>query len=247
MTDPHRERDVLDAVVSLADALLDDFDLVDLLGDLVQRCTALLDVQSAGLLLVDPAGSLQLLTATSVVTRDLEVFQLQRDEGPCLDAFAAGEVVRVPDLSREGDRWPHFAAAAIEAGLLSVHAVPMRAAGATVGVMGLFGTAVGDLNSADLALAQALAHLATVAIVHQSYPAPDVVAERLHSAFAARTVVEQARGLVCARLGVGGDEALDLLRLQARASGRHLSDVARDVMADRAARAAVLDALTHRA
>lgn len=133
MTQPGREGHVLDAVVSLVDSLLDDFDVVELLTTLTEQCAQLLDVASAGLLLADPRQHLHLMAATSDQTRDLELFQLQSAEGPCLDCYATGEPVSVADLGTEADRWPQFVAAATEAGLVSVHAVPVRAAGMVLG------------------------------------------------------------------------------------------------------------------
>src|SRR5271168_509033 len=137
VTEMPRETRVLDAVVSLVDSLLDDFDVVELLTDLTEQCAGLLDVAAAGLLLGDPRRHLHLMAATSEQSRELELFQLQADEGPCLDCYASGQPVSVADLSVEGQRWPRFVAAAAEAGFASVHAVPMRAAGTVLGALGL--------------------------------------------------------------------------------------------------------------
>ena len=127
VTDTPRETRVLDAVVSLVDSLLDDFDVVDLLTELTERCAELLDVAAAGLLLADPLQKLHLLAATSEKARDLELFQLQADEGPCLECHASGQPVSVTDLAAASSRWPRFVPAAVDAGFASVHAVPMRA------------------------------------------------------------------------------------------------------------------------
>src|ERR1700710_501846 len=111
-----RETRVLDAVVSLVDSLLDDFDVVDLLTELTERCAELLDVAAAGILLADPLQNLHLLAATSEKARDLELFQLQADQGPCLDCYASGQPVSVADLAAESARWPRFVPAAVEGG-----------------------------------------------------------------------------------------------------------------------------------
>ena len=140
MTDTPRETHVLDAVVTLVDSLLDDFDVVDLLTELTERCAELLDIAAAGLLLADPLQQLRLLAATSEQARELELFQLQADEGPCVDCYATGEPVSVADLQAAAERWPRFVPAALDAGFASVHAVPMRAAGIVLGALGLFGT-----------------------------------------------------------------------------------------------------------
>ena len=140
MTETPRETQVLDAVVSLVDSLLDDFDVVDLLTELTERCADLLDVAAAGLLLADPLEQLRLLAATSEQARELELFQLQADEGPCVDCYLTGQPVSVADLHGAARRWPRFVPAALDAGFASVHAVPMRAAGIVLGALGLFGS-----------------------------------------------------------------------------------------------------------
>ena len=150
VTDTPRETRVLDAVVSLVDNLLDDFDVFDLLTELTERCADLLDIAAAGFLLADPLGQLRLLAATSAQTHELELFQLQAEEGPCLECYATGQPVSVADLRAANSRWPRFVPAALEAGVASVHAVPMRAAGIVLGSLGLFGTRPGELNEADL-------------------------------------------------------------------------------------------------
>ena len=162
MTDTGRETDVLDAVVTLVDSLLEDFDVVELLTDLTEHCTHLLDVTAAGLLLAGPHKQLHLMAATSPQSRDLELFQLQSEEGPCLDCYATGRPVTVADLSAEDHRWPRFVPAATAAGFASVHAVPMRAADLTLGALGLFGTHPGHLAEADLRVASTFANVASV-------------------------------------------------------------------------------------
>jgi hypothetical protein len=240
VTDTPRETRVLDAVVSLVDNLLDDFDIVDLVTELTERCVDLLDISAAAFLLSDPLRQLRLLAATSSQTRDLELFQLQADEGPCVECFATGQLVSVADLRAEISRWPRFVPAALEAGVASVHAVPMRAAGIVLGALGLFGSNPGELSEADLLVGQTLAHIACVAILQERPPTPSTVVPRLQSALTSRIVVEQAKGFLRARLDVSVDDAFSLLRRYARANGDHLTDVSRRLMAEPASRPALL-------
>ncbi len=241
MTDTPREARVLDAVVSLVDNLLDDFDVVELLTELTERCTELLDIAAAGFLLSDPLGQLRLLAATSSQTWELELFQLQADEGPCVDCFATGEPVSVADLRASATRWPRFVPAALEAGVASVHAVPMRAAGIVLGSLGLFGSRTGELSESDLLVGQTLAHVACVAILQERPHAPSTVMARLRSALSHRIVVEQAKGFLRERLDISVDEAFSLLRRYARVHGDHLTDIAQQLMADPSARPALLE------
>ena len=244
VSDTPRETRVLDAVVSLVDNLLDDFDVFDLLTELTERCADLLDIAAAGFLLADPLGQLRLLAATSEQTHELELFQLQAEEGPCMECYATGQPVSVADLRAATSRWPRFVPAALEAGVASVHAVPMRAAGIVLGSLGLFGTRPGELNEADRLVGQTLAHIACVAILQGHAPTPSTVIPQLHSALTRRIVVEQAKGFLRAYLDVSVDEAFSLLRRYARTHGDHLTDVARQLMAEPGSRPALLERMT---
>lgn len=244
MPDTPRETRVLGAVISLVDSLLDDFDVVDLLTELTQRCADLLDVSAAGFLLADPLGQLHLLAATSEQARELELFQLQASEGPCVECYLTGRPFSVADISAERDRWPQFASAAHDAGFSSVHALPMRAAGTVLGALGLFGTRSGVLKDADLLVGQTLTHIACVAILQEHPPTASTVLPRLRAAIANRVVVEQAKGFLRERLDVPVERAFLLLRNYSRANREHLTDVARRLVTERRSRPALLDALS---
>ena len=245
MTQIPRETRVLDAVVSLVDSLLDDFDIVDLLTELTGHCAQLLDVESAGFLLADPRHQLHLMAATSEKARDLELFQLQADEGPCLDCYATGQPVSVSDLrALDGIEFNQTFSAAAEAGFASVHAVPMRAAGTILGALGLFGTRIGGLTDADLLMSQTLAQIACVAIVHEHAPTPATVLPLLRTALTSRVVVEQAKGFLRERLDVSVEDAFELLRSYARSHGDHLTEVSRRLMTEPRARPAILAAIS---
>ncbi len=235
-----REQDVAASFVSLATALATGADVVELLTELTEDCARLLDVESAGLLLADGAGVLHVLAATSVDTRELEVFQTQRVQGPCLDCYRSGEAVRVPDLRGERERWPAFAAVALRMGFASVHAVPMRLRTHRLGALGLFGTRSGALDDGDLSLGQALADVASVAIVQNSRTPPAdedaaAVESQLQAALRARVLVEQAKGVLAFWGGVGTAEAHAVLRAYAADHGLRLSDLAADVVERRVA------------
>jgi GAF domain-containing protein len=243
MTETPRETRVLDAVVSLVDTLLEDFDVVDLLTELTERCAELLDVAAAGFLLADPLDQLRLLAATTEQARELELFQLQADEGPCVDCYLTGQPVSVADLNSVAARWPRFVPAALDAGFASVHAVPMRAAGIVLGALGLFGPRPGKLSEADRLVAQTLAHIACVAVLQEHAPTPATVMPQLRSALASRVIVEQAKGYLRETLDASVEEAFRLLRSYARANGEHLTDVSRRLMTDRHARPVLVSAI----
>jgi GAF domain-containing protein len=244
VTDSPRETRVLGAVVSLVDSLLDDFEVVDLLTELTERCADLLDIAAAGFLLADPLQQLRLLAATSEQARELELFQLQADEGPCVECYRTGEPVSVADLRAAKDRWPRFVPAALDAGFASVHAVPMRAAGIVLGALGLFGTRPGELNEADRLVGQTLAHIACVAILQDHAPTLATVMPQLRAALASRVQVEQAKGFLRETLDVSVEQAFALLRTYSRSHGEHMTEVARRLMTDPNSRPALLEAMS---
>ena len=229
---PSREHEIIRSFVDLSNELVDDYDVVDMLSQLTTHCASLLDISSAGLLLADGHGVLHLMATSSERTHHLEVFQLQRDEGPCLDCYREQQLVGVADLEGERERWPQFCEAARLAGFRSVHALPMRLKGNVLGTLGLFGEEVGSLEDADLALAQALVHVASVAIVNER-AANDrsLVNSQLQQALTSRIAVEQAKGVLAHAGELDMASAFAVLRRYARDHGRKLSEVAAEVVA----------------
>ena len=231
MTGGRREQAVIRSFIGLADRLVDNFDVVDLSTQLTEDCAQVLDVAAAGLLLADAGGMLHLLAATTEQARTLEAFQLQREEGPCLESYRTGRPVRVADLAAAADRWPRFATVAVDQGFASVHAVPMVLRGSRLGALGLFGGAVGSLNDADLALAGALAHVASIAIAQQTQARDDATLQRgLQSAVESRAVLEMAKGVLAEVGGLEMQDAFSRLRSYAHQSSRPLTEVAREVV-----------------
>lgn len=226
-----RETEVARAFVTLASTLANGYDVVDLLDELTTDCARLLDVASAGLLLADDRGVLHVMAASSEQTRQLEVFQLQREDGPCLECFRGGTPVAVADLDEAADRWPQFVPAARSVGFASVHALPMRLRDNVLGALGLFGTTVGALSEDDLALGQALADVASVALVQDKAAADrTAVNEQLQSALTSRVVLEQAKGVLAQLGGLDMPQAFAALRNYARDNGLRLTGVAQAVV-----------------
>lgn len=239
-----READVIHAFTGLADRLVDEYDVVELTTQLAEDCARLINVEAVGLLLADASGVLHLLAATSAEARKLEAFQLQRDEGPCLDCYHTGQPVSVADLRAERNRWPTFAASAAEQGFLSVHAIPMRLRQERLGALGLFGTAPGALSDQDLELARGLAHVASIAIV-QDKPALDraIMLPALQNAVASRGVVEMAKGFLGETQGLTMAQAFSGLRRYAHLHQLRLTEVARQVVSGNIAGGLILSGL----
>src|SRR6202011_2222897 len=214
--------------VELTDTMVAGFDVIDFLHVLTDRSVQLLDVSAAGLLLADPRGERRGVAASSQAGRLLELFQLQNDQGPCLDCFRAGRPVAAADLAAEAQRWPRFAAAAQQAGFAAVQALPMRLREQVIGALNLFRADPGTLTPADMRVGQALADVATISLLHErSMRHSDTLNEQLQTALNSRVIIEQAKGKLAERLGVDTDQAFSLLRDRARTSNRRLSDLAR--------------------
>ena len=242
-----REQQINDVFVDLAGALAGGEDVVELLELLTGRCAALLDVTSAGLLLADAGAVLHVLAASSAKTRDVEILQVQRAEGPCQDCYLTGEQVLVEDLTEHARRWPRFVPAALQAGFRSVHAVPLRRRSRTLGALGLFGCEAGRLNERDLSLAQALADVASTALTQDQGGDDDtVLTAQLQTALTSRVVIEQAKG-VLAQLGdLDMTQAIDVLRRSARDRDLTLSEIAQAVVTRSLPAAALLRAVAAR-
>ena len=225
-----RERLLAEALVEAADTLVDDFDVIEFLHTLAERCVQLLDVDAAGLMLADQHGVLHATAASAESARLLELFELQADAGPCVDAFRTGLPVVNADLRANYARWPRFAEAAEATGYVSVHALPLRLRTTVIGALNLFCSGPGPLTEDDVRNGQALADVATIGIlaqrtIHQS----ELLSAQLQNALNSRVIIEQAKGVLSERRKISVDEAFTLLRRHARTANQRLSDLAREV------------------
>jgi GAF domain-containing protein len=213
--------------VELADTLVDAFDVVDLLTLLVDRCVEILDVSAAGLMLVAPEGDLRLAASSSEAMRVVELFELQSQEGPCLDCYRTGQPVLNEDLAAADSRWPNLAPVALDAGFRSVHALPMRLRGRTIGALNLFRTDLGSFEATDAVAGQALADVATIALLqHRATLEAQVLNQQLNDALNSRILIEQAKGMLAERASLDMDQAFARLRNHARNHDLRLADVA---------------------
>ncbi len=232
MNEPDREVRVSQAFVALADTLVDDYDVIDMLDQLVAHSVALLAADAAGLMLGDARHELRVVAASSEDATTMELLALQADEGPCLECYRDVAQVRVPDLAETTGRWPVFTAAVARSGAFrSMHALPLRLRGQAIGALTLFHGAPGALPEADLALGQALADVATIGIMQErAIRRGEVLNEQLQGALNSRVVIEQAKGVVAHHSGLAMDEAFGLLRSYSRNRQLRLAEVARQVV-----------------
>jgi transcriptional regulator with GAF, ATPase, and Fis domain len=226
---PH-ERRLAQVFVELADTLVDDFDVLEFLSMLVERCVELLDVTAAGVVLSDQRGGLRMAAASSEQARLVELFSIQSDDGPCPECVRTGRPVSSGDLTTEDARWPRFAPAARAAGFHAAQAVPMRLRRTVIGAVSLLDTGTGGIHAASVDLGQALADVATIGMLQQrAIHDSAILAEQLHTALNSRVVIEQAKGVLSAYGGLDMTRAFTALRGHARAQNMRLSELARTV------------------
>jgi GAF domain-containing protein len=214
-------------LVELADTLVDEFDVVDLLTLLADRCVEALDVAAAGIMLAGPDGALRVMASSSEAMRVLELFEVQSQEGPCLDCYHTAQPVLNQDLATAASRWPRFASEAVEAGFQSVQALPLRLRGTVIGALNLFHTDTSAMDQDDVDVAQAFADIATIAILqHRAVREGQVVNEHLNHALNSRIVIEQAKGMVAEREGLDMEQSFSMLRDHARNHNLRLAELA---------------------
>lgn len=216
--------------VDLVETLVGDFDVIEVLTMLTSRCVDLLEAAAAGILLADESGHLRVIGASTEEINLLELFQIQNDEGPCLDCFRSGVVVAATDLAL-ASAWPQFAIESVRAGYPSVCAVPLRLKDLVLGCLNLFMSTATPLSDTDVALAQALADVASIAIVQDQAVRQAAIREgQLQHALDSRIAIEQAKGMIAERDGIDMDAAFAKLRAYARNHNRRLTEVAESLV-----------------
>lgn len=217
--------------VELADTLVEGFDVVDFLQMLTERCVELLDVDAAGLMIADQRGSLQLMAASHERARLLELFELQGEDGPCMECYSTGRPITNVGLTESRERWPRFSPAAVEAGFGSTHALPMRLRGRVIGALNLFTDEAAILDQDSIEIGQAMADVATIGLLHERNTSEQtILSEQLQTALHSRVLVEQAKGVLAARAAISVSEAFTRMRGHARSTGTTLGVVAAAVV-----------------
>ncbi len=225
-----REQDLLAAFVDFADTFVAEYDVVEFLHRLAERCVELITVSEAGIMLADGDGTLHYVASSSERMHLIELFELQHDEGPCLDAYRTGVAVQ-SGMADADNRWPDFARHARDVGFQSVSALPMRLRTDVIGALNLFSTGAEPLSSEDAQVAQALADIATIGILQErALHDGHIVLSQLQGALESRVVIEQAKGIVAEHDHVSVDDAFQLLRGYARTHNRLLRQTAEQII-----------------
>ncbi len=236
MTDPvarsvDREGAIIDAFVHLSDTLVEDYDVIDFLHYLTAQCVELTDVDEVGVMIGARPGRLQAVAASTERSYLLELFELQNDDGPCLDAFRGGITINAEQLSDQAERWPKFTPRAVAAGFGSVHSVPMQLRNEVIGAVNLLCVEPGALSPGDARLVRALSDIATVGILQQrTISDVEVINTHLTAALNSRIRIEQAKGVVAERAGTTVDEAFAIIRAYARSRQLGLTAVCQGIV-----------------
>lgn len=226
-----REHEVLRALVEVADTFVDDYDVVEFLHRLAARCVGILDVDEAGVMLVDTTRTLRYVASSSEQMRLVELLELQHDQGPCLDAYRDGLVTVSAQTDEAEHRWPQFGTHARNAGLASLAGVPMRLRDDRIGALNLFSHRPGGLTDEDQDVAQAMADIATIGVLQaRAIHDGQVIASQLQTALESRVAIEQAKGMLAEYMSISVDDAFTLLRTHARTHNMKLTDTARRVV-----------------
>jgi transcriptional regulator with GAF, ATPase, and Fis domain len=227
-----REGRINMAFIQATAALMKPYDVIDLLSTLMDACIDIFDVQAAGVLIADAVGELELVASTSEEAAIVETMIIDAGAGPCVDAFTSGTIISIASIGSEAHPWPAFRTAALEQGYQSTHAIPMRIRGETVGVMNLLGTSSRALEHGDVDLAQSLADIATLGIVHEkSFENPNSISDQFHLALDTRIMIEQAKGALALHGSLTMTEAFTALRNYARRNHQTLRHIAEGILA----------------
>jgi GAF domain-containing protein len=225
---------LFDVFVEIADTLVDDFDTVDFLHNLVARIAEMADADAVVLSLSDQRGGLR-IAATSPGTSMLgELLDLVPLTDPTNECFATGRAVVDAHLEAFTTDWPEFAALTDAAGFVAVHAFPMRLRDEAVGVVTLLSRQPAGFAELEARIVQALADIATISILQErSLSKAEALAEQLQAALDSRIVIEQAKGVLAQTQGISVDDAFTLMRERARSTRSRLIDVATVIVSSR--------------
>ncbi|HEY8456939.1 MAG TPA: GAF and ANTAR domain-containing protein [Actinopolymorphaceae bacterium] len=240
------ESPLTEVTVELAEAAGIELATLDVLATLADHCTKLFGV-AAGVMVPDRDGLLHTVAVSGdAPTRETltRLFDQQAEEGPCRDAFCTRQPVAADDLDSHADVWPRFAASASHAGIKAVRAFPLTYQQVPLGVACLLSTQASALTADGERRLQPLLELATVGLLQQSAAArAHKIVGQLQGALNSRIVIEQAKGMLAQRSGLGVDQAFTALRNYARSNRLRLADLAKRVVDGTGDPTVILDTL----
>jgi len=230
-TEVELQSHVVAALVRASDTLREDFDAAETIGHLIEVCWQVVAGAEVSVILADTSGRLCVAGESSERKRVLEQYQIDNDAGPSIGAYRSGEsspheLVSAPDYP-----WPGFAALARVVGYVAVRTIPLRLRNETIGVLSIAQTTDVSRSAFQDSLLRALADGITIGFVNRrAYSASHRLSEQLQGALDTRVLIEQAKGVVAARLELSVDEAFEALRAYARSTHRKLTEVSAAIL-----------------
>lgn len=202
--------------------------LLELIGELA--LTAISDVDGSSITLMNPTGRLETTTASSDTIRKIDEGQYQDGDGPCVTAIRTGDEVKI---TLPCDQWPNFSAPAVQAGMRSVHSLPLQVRDETIGALNLYSTQETPIHGTQAQAARDLARQAATVLTNAAaLTNAELANEQLAQALATRDLIGQAKGILMARENIDADAAFDLLRRVSQRTGQKLKDIAVEVAAN---------------
>jgi GAF domain-containing protein len=222
---------LLEVLSGFAHTMTGDYELSDVLYRLTDDVTQVLDVAGAGIAFADDEGRLRYATASNDTVTALEQVQERHQQGPCAEAFRTQEPVMIADISKRAE-WVDYRSVAQELGILSAAGIPLSLASERFGALNLYDSRVREWSLEEIALARVLADMAAGYLVQSRLQDTRRLAEQLQMALDNRVVIEQAKGMLSAALGISVDEAFDRLRRHSRNTNTSLRSLAASVVDD---------------
>jgi transcriptional regulator with GAF, ATPase, and Fis domain len=218
------------ALAAAISSLVRDHDMVGTLSQLCDDCAEVLGAAAVGIMLSDGKGPLEVMAASSHRALEIDLYEIQANEGPCIEAAHTGTIVMAGSADEIIARWPAFGPRAVAAGFLAAVACPLRWHGQIIGAINVFLPEAHSADSDEQRVVQAFADVATIAIIHAGLPSLDGLGRATRRALAARNVIEQAKGVIAAETGYDMAASFDYLRALAAARAQLLETVAQDLV-----------------
>jgi GAF domain-containing protein len=173
---------------------------------------------------------------TTAVFTDPEAPEIDRaqydtGQGPCLDAYHTGVILRI-DETMDDDRWTEFASAAFSHGVRSTLSLPLRGEDDIIGALNLYSRSPHAFAENEQMATVFVAHAAAALASAQAYSAAQALNEQLRTALASRAVIEQAKGVLMRDHRIDAEEAFEMLRHASQHTNRKLRDVAGAIVND---------------
>jgi GAF domain-containing protein len=174
--------------------------------------------------------------ATAVFTDpespQIDQAQYESGKGPCIEAFATGEI-RAVRSTRESNPWPEFSMAALDHGILSTLSLPMSIAGNPLGAMNMYADHEDAFSRAEIETASLFASQASIVLANsQAYWDARSLGAQLSESIQSRAIIEQAKGIIMGSMRCSADDAFKYLVQQSQQTNVKVRTIAEDIVND---------------